>query len=133
TPYSQQYSFDIQHQLPSRMLIDIGYAGSAGRHLWGEPDINQLMPGQAVALGVTPAGTPLTTTTDPRVNAYRPYRGYRAINMYQTWFNSNYNSLQTMLRRSMGRGFFTLSYTFQKTLTNAGSNAATPQNFYNRT
>jgi hypothetical protein len=32
----------------------------------------------------------------------------------------------------MGSGFVTFSYTFQKTLTDAGSNAATPQNFYDR-
>jgi hypothetical protein len=132
TPYNQQWSLGIQHQVAKKTILDVSYVGSKGTHLWGEPDINQLAPGQAVALGITPANTPLTTTTDPRVNAYRPFRGYRAINIYQTWFNSNYNSLQTMFKRSMGSGFVTLSYTFQKTLTDAGSNAATPQNFYDR-
>jgi hypothetical protein len=121
TPYIQQFSFGIQRELPGRTIIEVGYSGAAGRHLWGEPDINELQPGQAVALGITPAGTPLTTTTDPKVNKYRPFVGYRAINIYQTWFNSSYNGLQTMLRKSFSRGFI-----------NAGSNAATPQNVYDR-
>jgi len=133
TPYNQQWSFGIQHELPRKAIVEVSYVGSKGTHLWGEPDLNQLRPGQAVALGITSANVPLTTTTDPRVNAYRPYRGYRAINTYETWFNSNYNSLQSMLKKDLPGGFITFSYTFQKTLTNAGSNAATPQNTYDRT
>ncbi len=134
TPYLQQYSLNIQHLLPLRILVDIGYVGSKATHQWGEPDINQLQPGQAVALGITDANTPLVTSNDPRVNAYRPFRGYRAINMYQTWFDSRYSSLQTMVRKNFAKGgFITGSYTWSKTLTNAGSNGATPQNFYNRT
>jgi hypothetical protein len=133
TPYIQQYSFEIQHQLPAQYVVMVGYVGSKGTHLWGEPDLNQLQPGQAVALGVTDANTPLITSTDPKVNAYRPYPGYRAINVYETWFDSRYNGLQTMLRKDFtGKGFLTFSYTWSKTLTNAGTNAATPQNFYNR-
>jgi hypothetical protein len=133
TPYNQQWSLGVQHELPHKAILEVSYVGSKGTHLWGEPDENQLAPGQAVALGITPAGTPLTTTTDPRVNAYRPFRGYRAVNIYETWFNSNYNALQSMFRKNVTGGFVTFSYTFSKTLTNAGSNAATPQNFYNRT
>jgi len=132
-PYVQQYSFNIQRQLSDRTVMEVGYVGSKGTHLWGEPDINQLPPGYAVALGVQPANGPLVTSTDPRVNAYRPYRGYRAINIYEPWFNSNYNSLQTAVRSQLSRnGFFTANYTWSKTLTDAGSNAATPQNYYNR-
>ena len=132
TPYIQQFSFGIQRELPSKFFIEVGYAGAAGRHLWGMPDINQLAPGEAVALGVTPAGTPLTTTTDPRVNRFRPFVGYRAINIYETWFNSSYNALQTVVKRRFSRGFVTGSYTWSKSLTNAGTNASTPQNLYDR-
>ena len=132
TPYIQQFSFGIQRELPSKLFVEVGYAGAAGRHLWGMPDINQLAPGEAVALGITPAGTALTTTTDPRVNRYRPFVGYRAINIYETWFNSSYNALQTQLKRRFSRGFVTGSYTWSKSLTNAGSNAATPQDYYDR-
>jgi hypothetical protein len=89
--------------------------------------------GWAVALGVTDANTPLSSTTSPKLNPYRPYRGYKYLNIYETWFNSDYNSLQVMYQKQFAHdGFFSANYTFGKTLTNAGSNAATPQNFYNR-
>ena len=134
TPYTQQWSFDVQQAFKGKWMLDVGYFGAKGTHLWGEPDLNELQPGQAVALGITDANTPLTSSTDPKVNAYRPYRGYRAVNVYETWFNSSYNSLQTMVKKGLARGgFVSASYTWSKTLTNAGSNAATPQNFYNRT
>ena len=132
TPYTQQFSFNIQQSLPKKMFIEIGYAGSAGRHLWGEPDMNQFYPGQAVALGITPANVPLTTVTDPHVNAFRPFVGYRAINTYQTWFNSSYHGLQGMVKQNFKGGFVTGSYTWSKSLTNAGTNGASPQNFYDR-
>jgi hypothetical protein len=131
TPYSQQWSFDVQRELPFKTMMDVGYFGNKGTHLWGEPDINELPAGYAVKAGLINENTQLTTTTDPIVNAYRPYRGYRAINMYQPWFNSSYNSLQASFRKRFARsGFFGLNYTFSKYLTNAGSNAATPQNTY---
>ncbi|MEO8594710.1 MAG: carboxypeptidase regulatory-like domain-containing protein [Candidatus Solibacter sp.] len=132
TPYNQQWSFGVQQEVAKRSIVEISYVGSKGTHLWGEPDMNQLRPGQAVALGITPANTPLTTSTAQRVNAYRPYRGYRAINTYQTWFNSSYQALQAMFKKNMKGGFVTFSYTFSKSLTDAGSNTATPQNFYDR-
>jgi len=134
TPYTQQWSFDMQQSFKGNWIVDVGYFGSKGTHLWGEPDLNELRPGQAVAAGITDANTPLTTSTDPKVNAIRQYRGYRAVNVYETWFNSSYNSLQTMVKKGLARdGFITASYTWSKTLTNAGSNAATPQNTYDRT
>ncbi|MBZ5726490.1 MAG: carboxypeptidase regulatory-like domain-containing protein [Acidobacteriia bacterium] len=133
TPYMQQWSFDIQRELPSKSFLDVGYFGSKGTHLVGEPDINQLPPGLAVALGITTANVPLTTTTDPKVNGFRPFVGYRAINVYETWFNSNYNSLQATFKKQFANnGFLGANYTFAKEITDAGTNAATPQNFYNR-
>jgi hypothetical protein len=133
TPYVMQWSFDVQRELKGKSIIDVGYYGSGGRHLLGFPDFNQLRPGQAVALGITDANTPLTTTTSPRINAYRPYRGYKFINIYETWFNSDYNSLQVAYKKEFARnGFFGANYTWAKTLTNAGTNAATPQDFFNR-
>src|SRR5262249_24910762 len=67
-----------------------------------------------------------------KVNAFRPYRGYRAINIYETWFNSSYNGLQTTFKKNLPGGFVSASYTFSKSLTNAGNNGAAPQSFYDR-
>ena len=48
TPYMQHWSFDVQHQLNSKTLIDVGYYGSKGTHLIGLTEINDLPPGQAL-------------------------------------------------------------------------------------
>ncbi len=132
TPYNQQWSLGIQHQFAHKTVVDVGFVGSKGTHLWGEPDLNELRPGQAVAAGITTANVPLITGTDPKVNAIRPFRGYRAINVYETWFNSTYNALQTQVKKEIPGGFITGSYTWSKSLTNAGTNGATPQNTYDR-
>ena len=81
TPYVQQWSFDVQKELPFKTILDVGYFGSKGTHLLGIVDINQAAPGVALAAGLhTGTGTVFTTTDDPRINAVRPYLGFNAIN-----------------------------------------------------
>ena len=61
----------------------------------------------------------------------RPYRGYRAINMIQPRFDSNYHSLQIFgQRRFGGASQINVAYTWGKNLTNSQSDAAAPQNPY---
>lgn len=133
TPYVQQFSLDVQRELPKHYMFDIGYYGSKGTHLIGEPDINEAPVGAGVAAGLTDANTPFTRTTDPKLNALRPYLGYNAINTIETWFDSKYNSLQVALRKQYGtNGFLGINYTWSKLLTNAGTDVAAPMNVYNR-
>jgi hypothetical protein len=132
TPYVQQWSFDIQHELPHKIIIDVGYFGSKGTHLIGIPDINMVPPGAAVAAGITDANTPISRTTTPRLNLIRPYLGYSNINALETWFNSNYHSLQTAVQKRFGDNFVQVSYTWSKDITDAGSDVAAPMNLYNR-
>jgi hypothetical protein len=132
TPYVQQWSFDVQRELPRTVLVSLGYFGSKGTHLYGQPDINSVPVGAAVAAGITDANTPINRTTAPRLNAIRPYRGYGSINTIQTWFNSNYNSLQASLGKRFGDSFVNLAYTWSKTITDAGGDVIAPMNFYNR-
>jgi hypothetical protein len=137
TPYSQQWSLDIQQQLASDFLVTIGYVGSKGTNLLGVIDINQAPPGAAAAAGIPrPAGGTnagyITSTEVARVNALRPYRGYAAINVIRPWFNSNYNSLQVSAqKRFQGGSLINLAYTWSKALTDNGSDRSNaPQNSY---
>ena len=133
TPYMQQWSLDIQQELPHRVIVDIGYFGSKGTNLIGTADINEVYPGFGVAAGLTTANVPFNRTTDPKLNAIRPYRGYNAINSIQSWYDSRYNSLQAALRKEFkGGGFLGVNYTWSKLLTNAGTDVAAPMNTYNR-
>jgi hypothetical protein len=134
TPYTQQWSFDIQRELGARMVLDVGYYGSKSTHLLGIADINSALPGAAVAAGIVSATTPVTSATLPRLNAVRPYLGYASINVLENWYNSNYNSLQVSAqKRFAGYSSIRLAYTFSKVLTNASSDRSNaPQNVYNR-
>ena len=133
TPYMQQYSFDVQRELPAKFVLDLGYFGSKGTHLIGEPDINEALPGAGVAAGLTSPNVPFSRTTDPKLNQVRPYLGYNAINAIETWFNSRYNSLQFSARKTFASaGFLGVNYTWSKFLTNAGTDVAAPMNVYNR-
>src|SRR3954452_11464575 len=79
-PYTEQWSLDIQQQLPDQFLFDIGYYGSAGHHLLGIVDINQPAPGAYLG-----AGIPVPGNNNPdaitQLNFVRPFKGYGAINL----------------------------------------------------
>ncbi len=104
-PYTQQWSFDIQHQFAKDIVFDVGYVGTKGTHLLGEVDINEAPPGAALAAGLHTANgnTIFTSTDDPRINAIRPYLGFNAINAIESAFDSNYNALQASVRKSRQR------------------------------
>jgi hypothetical protein len=135
TPYVQQWSFDVQRQLPHDIVVDVGYFGSKGTHLFGIVDINEAYPGVALAAGLhaNNGNTVFTTADDPNINAVRPYLGFNAINALETAFDSNYHSLQATFRKQLGaNGLINASYTFSKNLTdNASDRSNTPQNSYN--
>jgi hypothetical protein len=138
TPYTQQWSLAIQHQLQKDFVVDVGYFGSKGTHLLGIIDINQLPPGFATAAGVLPANANGSTVwassgDEARLNGLRPYRGYNAINVVRPWFKSNYHSLQVQVRKRLGRGGnVNMSYTWSHNMSdNASDRSNAPQNTYN--
>lgn len=133
TPYSQQWSFDIQHQLASDFLFTVGYVGTKGTNLIGVVDLNLLPPGLAAANGLVPANGYITAgATTARLNALRPFKGYSAVNTIQSWFNSNYHSLQVSAQKRFSRSsMVNMAYTFSKAMTDNGSDRSNaPQNPY---
>ena len=132
-PYSRAGASTCSGSLPMNIILDVGYYASKGTHLQGLVDINQVAPGVALAAGLHTANgnTIFTTTDEPRINAVRPYLGFNAINVQETAFDSNYNSLQVNVRKSFGAlGQFNAAYTWSKTLTDAGTDATAPQSSY---
>ncbi len=147
TPYMQHWSLDLQRQLTSKTLVTVGYYGSKGTNLIGIVDINLLPPGLAAS---TPcAGAPTVNnpngfcqvpgvpffgaTEELRLDQLRPYRGYRAINIIQPRFDSNYHSLQVSGKQRFDDDIseIGLSYTWSKNLTNSQTDRSTaPQNPY---
>lgn len=96
--YSQQWNFNIQRELPQRILVTGAYIGSKATNLPLVLDIN-----------VRPA----RSSGRPNV---RPHADFRAIREYQSVAYSNYNALQLTLHKRMSQGFTVLThYTWSKT------------------
>lgn len=145
TPYMQHWSFDIQRQLTSKTVVDIGYFGSKGTNLIGIVDVNLLPPGyaetQQCATGSSTTPTtlckqpliPFTSTAASTIlMQIRPYRGYGAVNIIKPMFNSNYHSLQVSAdHRFSSNSQLSVAYTWSKNLTDNQTDRSTaPQNPY---
>ncbi len=107
TPYVQSYNFTLQYQLSSVDSIEAGYVASLSRHLEsfvGANDQSVLLP-----LGYNP-------------QKYVPFPDFARGSSYaDTVGVANYHSLQTKYQRRFANGLTGLfSYTFAKTLTDAG-------------
>jgi hypothetical protein len=121
-PRIMTYNLDVQRELPSNVILSVGYVGTLGRHLLRTLNINQL-----------PVGT-LTLAANKGVNANAlvPYQGYGAINMIETGDDSNYNALQVSASKRYSKGLsYGVSYSFSKTLDTTAGQGTAPQNSYN--
>ncbi len=148
-PYTQQWSFDVQHELMRDLVLDVGYYGNKGTHLLGGIDLNQVRPGVALANNVIGPNSPITgydeggnpiqpnfyglpSENTNQINALRPYPGYGYMNTVEPWFKSNYHSLQVSLQKKFkGNSLINVAYTWSKNLTDSpGDRWNAPQSTY---
>jgi hypothetical protein len=99
TPYTQNFNLNVQQQVGSKAVIQIGYAGSKGTKLFQFLDINQPSQQQItasdLASGVIGYGVP------------RPFSNFFYLNQERSSANSIYHSLQTSLHVSNWHGLST--------------------------
>ncbi|MEZ5346833.1 MAG: carboxypeptidase regulatory-like domain-containing protein [Pyrinomonadaceae bacterium] len=145
TPYSEQWSLDVQQQLTKDTILTVGYYGSRGVHLIGAFELNEIPAGTALnsqcatGASTTPtvacqtAGTAFFSSAASAIlDQLRPYRGFRSINIIQPKYNSNYHSLQVSgQHRFNTTSQINLAYTWAKNLTDNQTDRSTaPQNSY---
>lgn len=163
-PYSQQWSFGVQRELPGNFVAAMSYVGSRGTHLTLERNINQMLdlplsqnpfgPNEPLTItdctvspitgsgfpgdGVTPfqlqSGVIVTSQSPayihlqaacanphiPNTNSLpRPYQGLGQGLSLENVANSNYNALQTTLRRTAGPLTVGVSYSYSHSLDNS--------------
>ena len=121
-PYMENYNLNLQHQLASKVAVQIGYVGSQGHRLFQFVDLNQ--PSQ-VAIQAHDLACPCNDS----YGAERVYGGQFGLNNpYATFYlmqeqataRSNYNSLQTSLRVNGWRGITSIvNYTWSHSLDTA--------------
>jgi len=136
TPYTQQWHWGIQYQLPAEAVLEVSYAGSHGLKLYGfyngnqaapTPDTNAPSAPRRPAHAVdpnNPGGGPCDLVTDncnPVLDV--PIPTFRSDDF------SNYNALQVSLKKRASKGLeFEASYTYSHALDDASSASLGSQN-----
>ncbi|HEX9120620.1 MAG TPA: adenylyl cyclase [Terriglobales bacterium] len=136
SPYTQQWSLDVQRNFGTSWFLDVGYFGNNGIHLPGLTDFNQPTPfayrnckpaakcfagpvtiaANGVDFGASPIVNSSAATT--KLNVLRPFVGYGPAVTFADIYTSNYNSLQVQLnKRFSGNSLFGLAYTWSHGLT----------------
>lgn len=114
--YMQQWNFNIQRELPSDMVAEVGYVGSKGTHLIGTQDLNAArlnVPGQNLSIA-----------------ARRPYALFNSVKQWFSGEDSSYNALLATLQRRFSKGITLMaSYTYSKSIDD-GSAAANDANLH---
>ena len=105
TPLTQIRSFDIQHQFPGKILLDVGYKGSLTTHEDGLVDENSPPPGPGA------------------INPRRPYPNYGSLLTLRGAFSANYNAAIVRVEKRMGPDGLSLlaSYAYGKCLDQEGT------------
>jgi len=132
TPYTQNWNFGIQHELPGSILLEASYVGSRGVHLIDNSiSLNQLEP-KYLALGaklLDQVSNPffglittgvLSTRTVQRRYLLRPFPQFDQINaQYVTGASSIYHSFQLKAEKRFSQGLsLLLAYTNGKLIDN---------------
>jgi carboxypeptidase family protein/TonB-dependent receptor-like protein len=108
TPMMQQWHLGFEYQLPAQTVLELGYAGSHGTHLYGFYNGNQALPSADPAAPLAPR---------------RPFPAVDGtISTFRANTDSNYNSLQASLQKRITHGLlFQASYTWAHALDEASS------------
>ena len=128
TPYVQNFNLNLQHQIATYAVAQVGYVGSKGTRLFRFRDINQ--PSQAAITAADLANGASTSFGVPR-----PFSNFFYLNQEESTASSTYHSLQTSLRVSGYYGFTSqVNYVYSHSIDNASDsedfipNASQPNN-----
>ena len=139
SPYTNQWSLDIQREVAAGWVMDIGYYGNNGVHLPGYYNINSpkedaylactnatpcksgtnnISFSQTIPAGGTFYPAVVTGANSTLLNAIRPYVGYGPAYAFREMYSSNYHGLQTQLQKQFkGNSLINIAYTWSHTLT----------------
>jgi hypothetical protein len=139
--YSNQWSLDVQRQLPHNFVVTLGYVGNSGVHLYVPVNYNQL-PDSDLAQGsaltasvanpfhgvITNATSPLSVTTVRSFQLQLPHPQFQTMTAYASaWGHSDYEALQLSVEHRFSQGLSMLfNYTHSKILDNVGDYFSNP-------
>ncbi len=121
TAYYEQANYGFQYEIAKDLIWETNYVGTFGRKLIGIKNLNSY-PGR-LAGGINP-DNPIPGSPNSSV---RPNPLVNSINLRTNGFDSNYNAIQTSLRKRFANGLsFDANYTYSKALDQL-SDAFTPR------
>lgn len=108
--YAESYNLNLQQQLGSGTVLELGYIGSENKHLRIRRNLNQPNhPLGGPAAGIKPYST--LSSTSP----FRPGAALNSIAYADSDAFSNYNALWVVVRKNLSHGLqFNSSYTWSK-------------------
>lgn len=130
-PYTHQFSLEIQRELPSRLLMSVGYVGSRIRNLsvskpFNEISLDSLNRGTEFLsasvpnpiFGYVPDGTAISRPTTTNQQLLRPYPQFLVITeLNRSEGRSRYDGVQFLLSRRYSKGVTaSASYTYSRTI-----------------
>ena len=141
TPYSPQWSFNVQRTIAKDTVLEAGYLGASGIHLEQNVQINNSMPGTAVKrpfYGLTLDSSVQAALAFPATASVVPVT---TINYFPHSAQSNYHALTSRLEHRFSYVQLLSSFTYSKAITNApqyrnaggitGDENSPPQNSFN--
>ena len=128
-PYAQDWNFTVEHSFGQGWLLEVGYVGTKGTKL---PRFIESNPPTLCSTLPLSSASLLHQWRTAKRQCLPPLFGLRAdepglcnygsIGLISGITNSNYNSLQTSLRKRLGYGMaFLASYTYSKALDDVSS------------
>jgi hypothetical protein len=140
TPYEQAWNLDIQRELPGQILLDVGYIGKKGTHLYYGGDTNlNILPRQVESYStsqITALNTfvanpfygiitnPASSLSGKTVQSYQLQLPFPQFTTFggdsPPYANSSYQGLQVRVEKRFSAGLqFLLTYTFSKAIDDA--------------
>ncbi len=117
SPLVAQYNLDLEQQLSKGLVLEVGYVGTRGTRLAESRGLNRAY----LASPTNPInGVTTNSVASANLQARVPYQGFtpNGVTRIETYGFSNYNSLQSTLKRQVSRGFFLqAAYTWSKAMT----------------
>jgi len=138
-PYAEHYNVSLQRQFGPATILSVSYVGTQAHRLLATVEANPSSPALCESLSAAGCGPntedagPFQTSTGPIYTVRSPYNivvnglngpteAFSSNGYMATMANSNYNSLEFTLRRTMGRLEFLTGYTYSKSIDNASGN-----------
>ena len=132
SPYSMNFNLNVQRELPSNVLLQVGYVGAQGRHLELIYEGNPISPAGSAACALDPScisSRAIQHINYPSHAQFAPGDIFGSVGTQATRGVSSYNSLQVSVNKRLSHGLellaaYTWSHSIDDTSGYEGSGAA---------